>query len=1124
MFTLLTTINVYLLTRYFFCCSFIGYKQIANKLDSKTLIFDKLEAFIKRFYTNELIKGLILFIGFGLLYFILTTVVEYFLWLPSMGRTVLFWLFIAVEVLLFFRFIVFPIFKLFKIQKGIDYKEASSIIGNHFSEVSDKLTNFLQLVNQPVQSELLVASIDQKANSLSPIPFSNAINFKKNKKYLPYALIPILLLLLFFVSGNSNIISQGFSRVVHFNTKYVPPAPFEFQILNPKLEAQQNSNFILMVQTNGKVIPENASILINDEEYILESIAPGKFQYTFENISQNINFSFKANSLISKDYSLKIVNVPTIKNFEMILNYPSYLKKSSEVLKGTGNAIVPEGTTVSWKINTESTNSILFSTESGSSVYNAKANTFSFSKTIVQPLDYTISTSNTKINKHETLSYQISVLKDQFPFINVNEAPDSLQLKKNFLIGNISDDYGFSRLQVVYYPKEKPDFVKRGNLPIKNQNVDQFVYSFPDGLQLEKGVKYDYYFEVFDNDAVNNFKSSKSSVFSHNELTDEQKQDALLKEQNDNINSLEKSLNNQDKQLAELDKLQKLKKEKTSLDFKDHKKIEDFIQKQKVQDEMMKEFSKKLSENLENFNPKEQDKLKEELLRRLEETQKESKKNEDLLKELEDLQKKLQDDKLFEKADKLKQNAKNQSKNLEQLVELTKRFYVEKKAEQIADKLDKLGDKQNKLANENKVNLEDQKKIGDEFEKIQQELQELDKENKDLKKPMDIPNDKNEQEDVKEDLNKSEEDLQKQDKPKASKSQKSAGAKMKEMSQKMQSSMSGGEMEAMEEDAKALRQILDNLLKFSFEEESLISITKSSQTRSLALNNVLKKQQELKNQFKHIDDSIFAVSMRNPRISEFVLKEVGEIHYNLDKSLEVLADNNISKGAANQQYVLSSANKLADFLSNVQSDMNMQMSGQGQGKGKPSPGQGQGGKQLSDIIIKQEGLAEKMKEGMKPGNKEGDNNKGEKPGSKEGNSEGEGSEGNSGKLLQILKEQQQLRDALQKTLEQNGLNGNEALSKMKEIEKQLITKGFKNETIQKMLNLKHELLKLETAIQQQGEDNKRKSTNSQDSFSNNASTLPKSLQDYIKSIEILNRQSLPLQKNYEQKVKEYFNQ
>ena len=59
---------------------------------------------------------------------------------------------------------------------------------------------------------------------------------------------------------------------------------------------------------------------------------------------------------------------------------------------------------------------------------------------------------------------------------------------------------------------------------------------------------------------------------------------------------------------------------------------------------------------MKNLNPKEEDKDKEELLRRLDERQKQSEKNEKLLKELEELQKKLQEDELFEKADKLKQN------------------------------------------------------------------------------------------------------------------------------------------------------------------------------------------------------------------------------------------------------------------------------------------------------------------------------------------------------------------------------------------------------------------------------------------------------------------------------------
>lgn len=110
------------------------------------------------------------------------------------------------------RFIVFPIFKLFKIQKGIDYEEASTIIGTHFTEVNDKLTNFLQLSNDQNQSELLLASIEQKANSLQPIPFGNAINFNSNRKFLPLALVPILLVLIFYISGNSKILSQSLNR------------------------------------------------------------------------------------------------------------------------------------------------------------------------------------------------------------------------------------------------------------------------------------------------------------------------------------------------------------------------------------------------------------------------------------------------------------------------------------------------------------------------------------------------------------------------------------------------------------------------------------------------------------------------------------------------------------------------------------------------------------------------------------------------------------------------------------------------------------------------------------------------------------------------------------------------
>lgn len=1100
-------------------------------MDAKNSIFNKLEGFIKKFYTNELIKGVILFIGLGLLYFIFTLLIEYFLWLSVTGRTLLFWLFVCVEAFLIVRFVAFPLFKLFKLQQGINYEQAAQIIGLHFKEVSDTLLNFLQLSNQDDASELLIASIEQKAASLQPIPFSNAVNFAKNKKFLPFAFVPVVLLLLFFASGNSSVISNSLDRIVHFQTLYSPPAPFEFIVLNKSLTAKQHSDFVLRIKTQGKVVPQNIAIQLGTEQYFLQSSSPGYFQHTFTKLSNDVTFSFLANGVLSKEYQINIVEVPTITDFQMELNYPAYLDRIPEVVQGTGNAVVPEGTVVSWKIKTLATDQVRFKTKDLTSAFTSNREYFLLSRRILDEVNYEVITSNKQISNYEKLAYQITTTKDRFPSIEVRTAPDTLKIKSKILIGQIADDHGLTKLQVVFYPKEHPSELSRVNIAIKNQTVDQFVYSFPQGLKIKEGNNYEYYFEVFDNDAVNHFKSTKSVVFSHYELTENEQQARQLQEQQDNIVRLEKSLQNQEKQISALDKLQKLNKEKSALDFKDQKKIDNFLDRQNQQNEMMKEFTKKLAENLEELNPNKEDKEKKELLRRLEEAEKQSKKNEKLLNELDELSKKLEKEELFEKADKLKQNAKNQKQNLEQLVELTKRFYVEKKAEQLADKLDKLAEKQDKLAEAAKDNnAKNQEGINEQFKDIQKELKDLEEENKELKAPIDLSNDPIEQEEVTKELQKAAEELKKDNPQKAKPKQKAASKKMKEMSQKMGASMAASGMKELEEDAKLLRQILDNLLAFSFNEEGLISSAKNTQSRSLELNKLLKKQQDLKLQFKHVDDSLFSIAMRNPQITEIILKEVGEIHYNLDKSLETLADNNLLKGASHQQYVLTSANRLADFLSNVQSQMNMEMNGKGQGK--PKPGKGRGA-QLPDIIKMQEGLGEKMKQGMKPGEKPGEKSgQGKQPGkdgkneSGNGDQEGEsGSEGNAGKVLEILKEQKQLRDALQHALEKEGLTnlGMNAINQMKAIEKQLINNGFKNETLQKMLNLKHELLKLENAIQQQGEDTKRQSTTNDTNFKGTTTPISKALKEYLNTIEILNRQSLPLQPNFNQKVQNYFN-
>jgi len=350
-----------------------------------------------------------------------------------------------------------------------------------------------------------------------------------------------------------------------------------------------------------------------------------------------------------------------------------------------------------------------------------------------------------------------------------------------------------------------------------------------------------------------------------------------------------------------------------------------------------------------------------------------------------------------------------------------------------------------------------------------------------------------------------------------------------------------------------LRQILDNLVDFSIEQETLMKSFKGINVNNPAYSGRLKRQSILRENFIHIDDSLYALALRTPKISDKVTEKLTEIEYNIDKSLERLAENQVVQGTSNQQYTVTGSNDLAYFLSKALDQMQNSMPSSGSGKSGDSKGF-----QLPDIIKKQEELNEEMKEGTKKGKKEG-KEKGEKEGDKSGKEKGSSSgsqEGKSkngdkegkgdskgsreggekresemkkeelnGELYEIFKRQQQLRNALEEKIRKQGKgnsNGSRLLHKMEEVEKELLEKGFNEKTLSKMLDLKHELLKLEDATFEQGEDEKRESTTNVKLFKGSEVSKYQKAKQYFNTTEILNRQVLPLRQSYKQKVQEYF--
>jgi hypothetical protein len=1087
-------------------------------MDDFNFIKQKLAAFTRKFYKNELLKGAILFLSFWLLYLILILLIEYFFWLSPINRSILFWIFISVSFGLLFKFILIPLSRLLKLSKGVDQVEASKIIGKHFPEVNDKLLNILQLQNSPDKSELLLASIAQKSKELKPIPFKLAVNFKTSLRYLKYASFPVIIILAVLLTGNSSIFSESYTRVVHYKTAYEPPAPFSFMLKNDVFKVEEGRNLELEVETKGNIVPETVEIHYNNETYYLKSTASNRFQYNFQGIKNDVNFYLSGNGVTSRTYQIEVIQVPKLVNFEMRLNYPKYLNKKAESVKGTGNLTVPEGTTVLWNLNTNSTNQVTFTSQDTVEEFNREGTIFSFDKQLFSDTRYQIKTSNLEVKDYESLEYSISVKKDQFPKINVQHKKDSLDGESLYFFGKLSDDYAVSRLNLVYFIENQKETAEKISIVVKKQEFDQFLYAFPGNTPLKEGNDYLVYFEVFDNDGIRGAKRSKSEVFSFRKKSEKESKEEQLQQQGESIENLSQGLDKMQLSEKELEEISRLQKEKGQLNYNDRKKLENFLERQKQQTEMLKNYSEKLKQSLEDKeNQIGSDDFKEKLKERLEKNEEILEENEALLKELEEYADKISREELAEKLEKLSKQNSSKQKNIEQILELTKRYYVQEKTQKLAKDLSELAEKQEQLSETDSLNSkEKQKKLSDEFKEFQKQMDSLEKENEGLKKPYDLEREKTEEMEIGGEQEKSEEKLGENQKGEAKKHQKKAAQKMMEMSKKMKSSQTMAQGEQLDANIESMRQILSNLMVFSFEQEELMLNFRKLRINNPAYPRNLKKQHVLKEHFHHIDDSLFALALNNPMITEKITSKLTDIEFDINKSLDRLAQNELPQGTASQQYVMTGTNELANMLSDVLENME-QMANL-----SPSPGDEGEGKQLPDIIQTQEQLSQQMKEGLEEG--KGEIPKNGKEDGRDGEQGEKSKEEMSGEVFDIFKQQQLLKQQLKDKLREAGMdiiNAN-LLKEMEQVELEILNKGFNAETLKRMNNIVHRLLQLEDALLEQEDEERRTSRSNLENYQNNAKDQIIKAKEYFNTTEILNRQTLPLREIYKTKVKQYF--
>lgn len=1109
-------------------------------------INEKLNSFTRRYYLNIAIRGSILSISILLAYFLIASLLEYNLWLGKTGRFLIFASFFALVGLSVFRFLREPLaWWLYK--KGLRKEESARMIGRFFPDISDKLLNLIQLSSTQNRTALLDAGIAQKTVSLQNIEFEKAIDLKENKKYLKYFIIPFFLILLLLII-NQGIFTQSTKRIVQFNQEFSPQAPFKFLVQNKNLMAFFNEDFTLSVKMEGEALPASVYIVSGDQRWKMESSGMGLFSYTFENIQNEIDFQFEASGFFSDALNIQLISRPELTQLKVGLKYPTYLGLKPQELNNAGNLELPEGTKVTWKIGASNAQkaTMMFSSSGGENEMQLIDNeTFTFSKDFRNPDEYSIALENEQSKNKDKISYSIRVIKDQFPQVVVDNLQDSVLFKTILLGGSVSDDYGVTGLklnyQIIKGTKELPGQFKSISIA-SNQQQQNFYYQWKiDSLDLQPGDKLMYNLQVWDNDGVNGRKSTRSSNYIFSLPSEAEIKTEIAKTQRSTENRIDQSLQKAKDLQQSIDDAQEKLRGKQNLDWQDKKMLEDLIKQKEKLDEAIQTLQKEnalLEQKKDSFSEEsERIRQKSEQIQKLmdqlldEETKKQFRELEKLLKENADV------NQIQKMLDKMDRNEINLEKELERTLELFKQLQYDYKLEQAIDELkaqtekqedllektedltgDKKSDKDGKKASQDKGETKskdsqssdekksspeelakEQEQLKNEFEDFKKQLEDLDKLGEELNKPEEAA-DKEKQEEVEQSQEESKESLEKGEPKKSSEKQKKAISKMKEMQQEMEGMQNSMEMEMDQQNLESLRQIIHGLIKLSYDQENLMKEFAPIQQTDPKYVNLSQNQLKLKDDAKVLEDSLLSLSKKDPFMGSVVTREVGELNDHIEKAVGNIKERRKANASTEMQLSMTSINNLALMLNDHFEMMMNMMANAMPGKGKKKSGN------KPSLGKLQEQLNQQMEEIRKGG---------------------KGGRQLSEEFAKMAAEQERIRRALQEMQEkmkQEGgkLPGGDLPGKMEQTEMDLVNKQITEQTIQRQKEILTRLLETEKSMREQDLDEERKGETAKD-YTNE---IPRAFEEYLrlkeKEVELLKTVPPKLYPYYKQEVGEYF--
>ena len=1052
------------------------------------ILLEKLDAFIRRYYLNLLIKGGLLFGAGFLVLFLVFSLLEYFGYFGNLVRTLFFYIFLGFNLFVFICYVIRPLAGFLRIGKRLKAAQAARIVGEHFrDEIRDKITNALELKDyleeNPKEKELILAGIDQKSGFALQVPFLKAIDFKGNTRFLPYFLVPLLVFLV-LIGIRPDFLFEPAQRIARYEMVFEKPAPFSFE-LEPALEGFQGEDFTITARSRGSLIPSDAYIRLEEGHFLMQADGKGNFSHKFRNLQNSFEFFIESEGFRFGPFQFRVLQKPAFNHFTVKVVNPAYTGLGAMEFSNIGDLLVAEGAKVHWEFYTRGSGTVAFFSEGEEhDVEEIRPGVFQVDQQASQSFQYEVFAWNEQIGRGDSLEYFVQVKPDSWPQIEIEEQQDSVLLAHLFFRGLIQDDYGFSGLEFRYRlvegssgDNERGEGFLAEKLMFDPASLNQTFYHHFDlnSMNVNPGETVEYFFLVLDNDGVNGPKATRSRLFSFYVPSEEE----LLAQSRQNNEEIKRELNSglsgvQETQ-REIDKLRRQMLDSEQFNWNQRDAVEQLLEKQE-----------RIQENFEQLQEmKERNQLRDEQFLETSERIREKQEQLDQLyeevlpDELRDLMEKIRQEldslnreQVYQMLDQMEFEMSQLENQMDRALEFFKQLEMEKLLQESVEKLEEIKKEQDEQIENSGIDdvlndelTDNQEDINEEMESLSEMLEEFREKNLELQRPMGVDDTGELEESIQEDLENALEQMEQGQRQRSRGSQQGGRQKMDQLSARLQSMQQNMFEERLAEDARALRVILENLLKSSFSQEELFLEVRTVNVNDPRFVEMIQEQRKIQEDLKMIEDSLVALSKRQLQIGAVVNREIGEINMNLARGMEDLVNRRRYQGASRQQFVMTHINNLALLLNESLQNMQMQLSMNGSGDPNNSgqmPADFQGLRQMQEQLNQ---MLEQLQQGHQP--MPGENGK---PMSV------------SEQLARLAAQQEAIRNQLRglaDELERAGEDGralDQLQRDMERTELEIVNRNISRQTIQRQQRILTRLLEHEKAQLQREQEERREGT------------------------------------------------